>query len=515
MSNYIEINGRQYDTVTGLPVEDLGAAEVANSEANKHSVAIFNPANKTHNHLQKSKTLNRHFTKKSAYFVKKQLDRQKINQHEAALAQAFPNGVEAENPFDFSFSQKFLRNQQPNSVLKTQPAQTQKAVQKVAQKVTPSEQTVSFADFNAAEAVKFDYGYSKKFKLNQQEAKIKVNSAKAFAKTAPVSEAKSAVKVESVSKPATKASATQSVVKNSAFVAKPQAAPQAVKIKSRTLAGQFSKGNSQPVSSTHNSNLILNRDMNKRRINSIRPINNSINSRRSMSDVKKQPDQQTASQDIFIKHPAAVRAQAIQKNKAAAALQKSTKPAPVNSSVLKNSIINETLAKAPAHNSQKSRRTKAKKNNWVKFSGFASGFAAVALFAGYMTYLNIPDISVRVAASQAGINATYPDYKPDGYKLNGPVAFSKGEVSLDFKSNVSDSSYKIHQTASSWDSNALLENYVKNKSNNIYSVSREKGITVYTFNNGEAAWVDGGILYTLSGNAELSPDQIRKIATSA
>ena len=58
-----------------------------------------------------------------------------------------------------------------------------------------------------------------------------------------------------------------------------------------------------------------------------------------------------------------------------------------------------------------------------------------------------------------------------------------------------------------------LENYVKEKSHDEYSTAQEKGLTIYNYGS-NAAWVSGGILYTIDGDAPLSPDQIRKIATS-
>ncbi|NLA42611.1 hypothetical protein GX865_00410 [Candidatus Saccharibacteria bacterium] len=181
----------------------------------------------------------------------------------------------------------------------------------------------------------------------------------------------------------------------------------------------------------------------------------------------------------------------------------------LSASVLKQAAINEAMEKAPKHHAK---QYKQKARHGRLFS-IISAFAALVLFAGYLTYLNVPNLSVRVAAAQAGINASYPGYRPDGYKLNGPVAFSDGEVRMQFTAATGDRNFTLKQSRSSWDSNALLENYVKEKSDDYYTTSQEKGITVYSF-NGNAAWVSGGILYTIDGDAQLSPDQIRKIATS-
>lgn len=138
---------------------------------------------------------------------------------------------------------------------------------------------------------------------------------------------------------------------------------------------------------------------------------------------------------------------------------------------------------------------------------------ALVLFGGYLTYLNMPSLSVRVAAAAAGINASYPDYRPDGYQLNGPVGYASGQVSMQFAANAGPQNFTIRQTKSSWDSAAVLDNYVSPKAGTGYSTYNERGLTIYTFGD-NAAWVNGGILYTIEGNAPLSNEQIRHIATS-
>ncbi|HZJ34961.1 MAG TPA: DUF4367 domain-containing protein [Candidatus Angelobacter sp.] len=142
---------------------------------------------------------------------------------------------------------------------------------------------------------------------------------------------------------------------------------------------------------------------------------------------------------------------------------------------------------------------------------FSIGLVLLAV-AGYFIYLNMPSISVRVASAQAGINATYPEYHPDGYSLNGPVSYGDGEVTIKFHANAGESEFIIKQSKSSWDSTAVKDMVDKN-SNSEFITTEERGLTVYTY-NGNAAWVNGGILYTIIGNAPLSSDQILHIATS-
>jgi hypothetical protein len=138
---------------------------------------------------------------------------------------------------------------------------------------------------------------------------------------------------------------------------------------------------------------------------------------------------------------------------------------------------------------------------------------AAALVAAYITYLNMPALSVRVAAAQAGINATYPQYKPDGYGLDGPVTYTDGAVSIHFVANTGTSKFSITQSKSSWDSSAVLDNVVRKAVGDQYITNQERGLTIYTY-NGNAAWVNAGILYIIQGDAPLSGDQIRHIATS-
>jgi hypothetical protein len=82
-----------------------------------------------------------------------------------------------------------------------------------------------------------------------------------------------------------------------------------------------------------------------------------------------------------------------------------------------------------------------------------------------------------------------------------------------FAMNGSDRSFNLDQTKSGWDSSAVYENFVKPKVGDDYTTTRSNGITIYTYDN-NAAWVNNGILYTVSGDAPLSPEQIQRIASS-
>lgn len=187
-------------------------------------------------------------------------------------------------------------------------------------------------------------------------------------------------------------------------------------------------------------------------------------------------------------------------------------PAPaINSHSLKEHLIKEHLDEAPLQHAPLEKRFFAKH---PRVRTIASAAAAIVLFAGYLTYINIPNISVRVAAAQAGINAQMPEYQPDGYRFDGPPQYAQGQVTMRYASNTSAQGYSIMQKASDWDSQAVLDNYVLKNAGNNYSIHSIQGLTVYTFKN-KAAWVSGGMFNEIDyGESPLSFQQIENIAAS-
>lgn len=142
----------------------------------------------------------------------------------------------------------------------------------------------------------------------------------------------------------------------------------------------------------------------------------------------------------------------------------------------------------------------------------ASGIIVAVLIAGVICYLTVPALSLFVAAKSAGVDATYPGYVPSGYHYKGPVTYSEGKVTMRFASGGAESNFTIEQNSTYWDSGAVLDNYVLARSQNYLTYS-QGGITIYTFGS-QAAWVNAGVLHTIDGTAQLSSDQILRIAGS-
>ena len=143
----------------------------------------------------------------------------------------------------------------------------------------------------------------------------------------------------------------------------------------------------------------------------------------------------------------------------------------------------------------------------------AFGCAAIAVgIIGYFVSTNTPDLSVRVAAMQSGIEAAYPSYVPRGYSLTDIVS-AEGKLDMTF-TNSENGSFVLSEEKSSWDNETLESSYAKETWGQNYTSIREQGITIF-ISGSDAAWVNGGIVYklTASGN-NLTKKQIKSIVTS-
>jgi hypothetical protein len=183
---------------------------------------------------------------------------------------------------------------------------------------------------------------------------------------------------------------------------------------------------------------------------------------------------------------------------------------PQSSRELKEALIRERLA-GTTPNAQPAKRRKQRLSR-SRLSAIVTSSLALLLLGGYLTYINLPNISMRVAAVRSGVSAKYPSYNPDGYHFAGPITYQPGEVNISFKSDTDSKSFVIKQKPSSWDSQAVLSNYVT-KQTGTYLTYQERGLTIYSFDN-RAAWVNGGLLYTIDGDAPISSEQLLHIATS-
>lgn len=185
------------------------------------------------------------------------------------------------------------------------------------------------------------------------------------------------------------------------------------------------------------------------------------------------------------------------------------------------SITDQALARAVAHDdvSPKAKKTRIHARVAHKLrvsprlvSGALFAFAFIAL-GGFFMYQNIPGLTMRLAAARSGVDGSLPGYQPAGFRLNGSIAYKPGQITIHYKSNSDDRNFRISQSASQWDSQSLLDNFVAVNRRD-YQTIQDKGKTVYIYENSNATWVDAGIWYKIEGQSSLNSNQLLSIAAS-
>lgn len=150
---------------------------------------------------------------------------------------------------------------------------------------------------------------------------------------------------------------------------------------------------------------------------------------------------------------------------------------------------------------------------WQRTGRLAAASLAVLVLIGFFVYQNVPSLSMRLAASRAGVDAQLPGYAPAGFSQDKLVSYSPGKVTINFHSNTDSREFKLVQQVSNWNSQALADNFLAAKSKQ-YQTYQASGKTIYIFDGSNATWVNGGVWYQIEGHSSLSSDQILKIANS-
>ena len=186
--------------------------------------------------------------------------------------------------------------------------------------------------------------------------------------------------------------------------------------------------------------------------------------------------------------------------------------------------LEKQATKAPAHTTTRptnpiktkavsSSKTLAKHNKGARvfFAFLCSSAVVAALFL--VVQSNMPDISIKVAAMQTGIQATYPSYVPRDYRLSGVYTAQDNSVAMDFL-GPNQAKFTLTEEKLPWDSTALLNRFVKPKWGEDFTTIKEQGITIY-ISGSNAAWVNAGIVYKITNfQGELTKKQIKNIVTS-
>lgn len=170
--------------------------------------------------------------------------------------------------------------------------------------------------------------------------------------------------------------------------------------------------------------------------------------------------------------------------------------------------LNKPLKKASIH-----KRTAQKLRISPKTMNIGISAIAAVLLAGYLGYQNAPGIALRIAASRAGITAQLPEYVPAGFSLNGQINYKPGLITINYKSRSDQRSFKISQSRSNWDNQALLDNFIE-KDQKLYQILQDSGRTIYIYDGSNATWLDKGIWYQVEGQSSLNSEQLIRLASS-
>ena len=189
--------------------------------------------------------------------------------------------------------------------------------------------------------------------------------------------------------------------------------------------------------------------------------------------------------------------------------QKSSQPTPEQ---LKEAAIKKALRSASKTDEETARPNKLHFGLGRIILAFAC--TATAIFAiAYFINQNVFNLSVANAARSAGIETTNTPKVPAGYELTDIVS-EDGKMTLAYTNKGTKTSFTIIEERSSWDSNALLTNYVKPTYEANFSTVREQGITIY-ISDSNAAWINGRVMHKiLAEPGTLTKKQIRTIALS-
>ena len=188
----------------------------------------------------------------------------------------------------------------------------------------------------------------------------------------------------------------------------------------------------------------------------------------------------------------------------------------MTSQEMKDRAISDALRKVSTMDKNEARQQQAQKKGFWQRGHLAAAicFAIISVgLLGYLVYLNLPDLSVRVAAMNSGIENAYPSYVPMNYRLQGLAKEDNGTVTMVFARN-DGNKFTMIEKKSSWDSSALLDNFVKDNWGENYTVAKGQGLTIY-ISGSNAVWVNGGVMYQIEAEESvLSTDDLHDIAIS-
>lgn len=170
------------------------------------------------------------------------------------------------------------------------------------------------------------------------------------------------------------------------------------------------------------------------------------------------------------------------------------------------------LAKAAKKQAKLAAKTKRERPVHHHLASVVATSVAVLAIGGFIGLQNRAALTLRFANAKAGFQASLPNYKPDGYSVGG-FTYSAGNVGTSFHDAAGNRSYTLNQQTTKWDSQALLDNFIRINYSS-YQVLQSGQQIVYMYGKNNASWVKDGVWYQLTTDGSLSTSQVLNIATS-
>ena len=158
------------------------------------------------------------------------------------------------------------------------------------------------------------------------------------------------------------------------------------------------------------------------------------------------------------------------------------------------------------------RRLGQSKKHRFRFSTIMATAGAMAIIVGLGVYISLPTISVKLAASRAGINAKNP-YALSGYSLDNNIAAQPGKVTISYKSTSGNGGYSVTQESDKSTTDYALRLNVSRQNGGSYQEMDVNGKTVLLYGN-KATWLAGDMRYTIDGSDLMDSNQLRSIVKS-
>lgn len=158
------------------------------------------------------------------------------------------------------------------------------------------------------------------------------------------------------------------------------------------------------------------------------------------------------------------------------------------------------------------RRLSQPKKHRFRFSTIMATAGAMAIIVGLGVYISLPTISVKLAAGRAGINAKNP-YALSGYSLDNNIAAQPGKVTISYKSASGNGGYSVTQESDKSTTDYALRLNVSRQNGGSYQEMDVNGKTVLLYGN-KATWLAGDMRYTIDGSDLMDSNQLRSIVKS-